>query len=50
MFLQMGLPITYVAFRIDHDGPYAQPTDFDTAYWRELEGPRRTFSHQGSKV
>ena len=46
MFLDMGLPITYVAFRIDHEGPYAQPTDFDAAYWRELEGPRRSFSHQ----
>ena len=48
MFLQMGLPITYVAFRIDHEGPFAQPADFDAAYWRELEGPRRSFSHQPS--
>ncbi|MBO4435098.1 MAG: tRNA (guanosine(46)-N7)-methyltransferase TrmB [Bacteroidales bacterium] len=46
MFLDMGLPITYVAFRIDHIGPYVQPTDFDAAYWRELEGPRRSFGHQ----
>lgn len=50
MFLQMGLPITYVAFRIDHDGPYVQPEDFDAVYWREQEGPRRSFSHQGSKA
>ena len=50
MFLQMGLPITYVAFRIDHDGPYAQPLDFDAAYWREQEGPRRSFSHQPTKA
>jgi tRNA (guanine-N7-)-methyltransferase len=48
MFLQMGLPITYVAFRIDHEGPFVQPADFDAAYWRELEGPRRSFSHQPS--
>ena len=48
MFLQLGLPITYVAFRIDHEGPFVQPADFDAAYWRELEGPRRSFSHQPS--
>ena len=46
MFLEMGLPITYMAFVIDHDGDYAYPTDFDAAYWREQEGPRRSFSHQ----
>lgn len=45
MFLQMGLPITYLAFTIGHDGPYRHP-DFDEKHWRELEGPRRTFSHQ----
>jgi len=48
MFLQMGLPITYMAFTIDHEGPYVQPSDFDAAYWREAEGPRRSFSHQPS--
>ena len=46
MFLEMGLPITYLAFRIDHEGPYAAPTDFDAAFWREAEGPRRSFGHQ----
>ena len=52
MFLQMGFPITYLAFRLDRpsDGPFAYPTDFDAAYWREAEGPRRSFSHQPSKV
>lgn len=48
MFLEMGLPITYLAFVIDHDGPFAYPTDFDADYWREAEGPRRSFSHQPS--
>ena len=47
MFLKMGLPITYLAFTIDHEGPYVSPTDFDADYWRTQEGPRRTFSHQG---
>ena len=48
MFLEMGLPITYMAFEIDHSGDYVYPTDFDAAYWREQEGPRRSFSHQPS--
>ena len=46
MFLDMGLPITYLAFKIDHEGPYVYPTDFDADYWRKEEGPRRSFSHQ----
>lgn len=45
MFLSMDLKITYLSFIIDHDGPYVYP-DFDAKYWRDLEGPRRTFSHQ----
>ena len=49
MFLEMGLPITYLSFRIDHEGPYVYPSDFDADYWRAQEGPRRTFSHQPSK-
>ena len=46
MFLEMGLPITYLAFVIDHEGPFVYPADFDAAFWREAEGPRRSFSHQ----
>ena len=50
MFLEMGLPITYMAFVIDHEGPYAFPGEaFDHDYWLEAEGPRRSFSHQPSK-
>ena len=51
MFLKMGLPITYLAFRLDREGegPFAYPVDFDAAYWREAEGPRRSFSHQPTK-
>ena len=45
MFLEMGLPITYLSFLLDHDGPFVHP-DFDDGYWRGVEGPRRTFSHQ----
>ena len=47
MFLEMGLPITYLAFCIDHEGPYAFPGEaFDHDFWLEAEGPRRSFSHQ----
>ncbi|MBQ6761769.1 MAG: tRNA (guanosine(46)-N7)-methyltransferase TrmB [Bacteroidales bacterium] len=54
MFLKMGLPITYLAFRLDRadlpaGAPFAYPTDFDATYWREAEGPRRSFSHQPTK-
>ena len=46
MFLEMGLPITYLEFGIDHEGEYRHPEDFDEKYWRESEGPRRSFGHQ----
>jgi tRNA (guanine-N7-)-methyltransferase len=54
MFLKMGLPITYLAFHLDREdmeagAPFAYPTDFDAALWREAEGPRRSFSHQPAK-
>lgn len=52
MFLQKGLKITYLSFCIDHDGAYRHPLDpaeFDSAYWREVEGPRRSFDHQPPK-
>ena len=54
MFLKMGLPITYLAFQLTRpellEGtPFAYPEDFDAAYWREAEGPRRSFSHQPTK-
>ncbi|MBQ9410278.1 MAG: tRNA (guanosine(46)-N7)-methyltransferase TrmB [Bacteroidales bacterium] len=47
MFLEMGLPITYMAFQIDHTGPYVAPGEaFDHEKWLEAEGPRRSFGHQ----
>jgi tRNA (guanine-N7-)-methyltransferase len=50
MFLEMGLPITYMAFGLEHDGPYAFPGEaFDHEKWLEAEGPRRSFSHQPTK-
>jgi len=49
MFLEQGLPITYMKFRIDKDGEYVNPKDpeeFDSAAWRAAEGPRRSFGHK----
>jgi len=50
MFLEMGLPITYMAFTLEHEGPFVSPGEaFDHSYWLEQEGPRRSFSHQPNK-
>ena len=49
MFLEMGLAITYMEFLLWKEGPYLNPRDpedFDSALWRTLEGPRRSFGHQ----
>ena len=34
MFLAKGLKITYLSFRIDHEGDYLSPSSFDNDYWR----------------
>ena len=48
MFLEQGVPITYLAFSIDHEGPFIHPAEkFDAARWRELDNSRRSFGHQG---
>ena len=50
MFLEMGLPITYMAFTLEHDGAFAFPGEaFDHDSWLEAEGPRRSFSHQPTR-
>ncbi|MBR4823100.1 MAG: tRNA (guanosine(46)-N7)-methyltransferase TrmB [Bacteroidales bacterium] len=49
MFLEMGLPITYMEFKPFKEGPYVNPRDpedFDTKHWREVEGTRRSFGHK----
>ena len=50
MFLEQGYKITYLRFGISHEGAYQYPEDpaeFDSKAWREAEGPRRSFGHQG---
>lgn len=49
MFLEQGVPITYLAFCIDHEGPFVHPAEkFDAARWRELDNSRRSFGHGAS--
>jgi len=42
MFRAQGYKITYLAFTLDHDGPFVHPSEaeFDAAWWRSVEGPR----------
>lgn len=50
MFLDQGIPITYLSFVIDHDGDYLHPSSFDSKFWRDAEVPRRSFGHRGHQV
>lgn len=53
MFLEQGYPITYMAFRLDHDGPFAaprDPEDFDSDHWRSVEGPRVLFGRDTAET
>ena len=42
MFRAQGYKICYLAFTLDHEGPFEHPTleEFDPVYWRSVEGPR----------
>lgn len=50
MFLDQGISITYLSFVIDHDGEYLHPSSFDEKFWRDAEGPRRSFGHRGHQA
>jgi len=58
MFLEQGYKITYIAFSIDHDGPFSAPLEsgdpeaggFDNEYWRSVEGPRLLFGHDSAET
>ena len=53
MFLEQGYPITYMAFRLDHEGPFAaprDPEDFDSDHWRSVEGPRVLFGRDTAET
>ncbi len=46
MFLRQGYKINYMAFTLDHEGPFVYPEDFDAAFWRSAD-PRRKLDFQG---
>ena len=53
MFLEQGYPITYMAFRLDHEGPFVaprNPEDFDSDHWRSVEGPRVLFGRDTAET
>lgn len=50
MFRAQGYKINYVAFRIDKDGGFVAPADFDSDYWRSIEGPRLLFGHDSAET
>ena len=50
MFLDQGYKITYMAFRLDHDGVIVSPDDFDADYWRSIEGPRQLFGRDTAET
>ena len=46
IFLEQGYPIFYLAFRINGKTNFVSPLDpqdFDSRYWRSVEGPRKLF-------
>lgn len=48
-FLSQGFNINYMAFCIDHDGPFVYH-EFDAAYWRAEEAPRFLPGSIGSQM
>lgn len=53
MFLDQGYKITYLSFVIDHVGPFESPKDpeeFDSEYFRSIEGPRLLFGHDSAET
>lgn len=50
IFLEQGYRITYLSFTLDHDGPFVHPADFDTEYWRSVEGNRTLFGRDTAET
>jgi tRNA (guanine-N7-)-methyltransferase len=50
MFLEQGYKINYLSFRIDREGDFVSPADFDADYWRSVEGPRLLFGHDSAET
>lgn len=52
LFLEQGYKITYLSFVIDKEGDYRAPSqeEFDSEYWRSVEGPRLLFGHDSAET
>lgn len=50
IFLGQGYRITYMTFRLDGDSPLVQPEDFDSDYWRSVEGDRQLFGRDTAET
>ena len=50
IFLGQGYKITYMTFRLDGDRPLIQPEDFDSDYWRSVEGDRQLFGRDTAET
>lgn len=50
IFLEQGYKITYMAFRIGGDSPLTAPADFDSDYWRNVEGDRQLFGRDTAET
>jgi len=50
MFRSQGYKITYIAFRLDGPAVLASPSDFDSDYWRSVEGDRQLFGRDTAET
>lgn len=50
MFLEQGYKIHYLCFTLDSDSALVSPADFDSEYWRSVEGPRLLFGHDSAET
>lgn len=50
IFLEQGYKISYMSFRITGDSPLVAPADFDSDYWRSVEGDRQIFGRDTAET
>ena len=50
IFRSQGYSIKYIAFTLDHDGPFVSPSDFDSGHFRSIEGDRQLFGRDTAET